>query len=164
MRPAQHRLEANLIVPSSVLLLCPESEEPKGSMKKECHMVSNCAYCGKNPPIENSHILPKWTIRHALDGSVTGKLRATDDINYRLQDAEKVPLLCRDCENLFSKVENEAAKQFRVGAIAHGGTYNADFFRFLVTILWRVGKVRTDRVRDEAARFSTALNSRQSRS
>ncbi|WP_339745965.1 hypothetical protein [uncultured Rubinisphaera sp.] len=122
-------------------------------------MVSNCANCEKNPPIENSHILPKWTIRHALHGSVTGILRATDNINRRLQDAEKVPLLCRDCENSFSKVENEAAKQFRAGAIAHGGTYNADFFRFLVSILWRVGMVRTDQVKNEAPRFSAAMAS-----
>ena len=120
-------------------------------------MFTSCAYCGKNPPIENSHILPKWTIRLALEESVTGKLRATDNINRRLQDAEKLPLLCRECENPFSKLEGEAKKHFVAGLIKHDGTYNADFFRFLVTILWRVGLVRSDQVKTDAPRFSTAL-------
>jgi hypothetical protein len=116
-----------------------------------------CAYCGKNPPIENSHILPKWTIRVALDGSVTGKLRPTDDINRRVQDAEKLPLLCSACEGVFSKLENEASRQFRNGSIIHGGTYTDDFFRFLVSILWRVGTVRATEVNAKAHRFSLAL-------
>jgi len=38
-------------------------------------MFTICAYCGKNLPIKNSHIPPKWTIRYALHGPVTGKLR-----------------------------------------------------------------------------------------
>jgi hypothetical protein len=120
-------------------------------------MFTACAYCGKNPPIENSHILPKWTIRFALAGSVTGKLRPTDNINRRVQDAEKLPLLCGNCEGIFSKLENEAAKQFRAGSITYGGTYTADFFRFLVTILWRVGTVRAAQVQAEASRFSAGL-------
>jgi hypothetical protein len=120
-------------------------------------MFTTCAYCEKKPPIENSHILPKWTIRLALEESATGKLRATDNINRRLQDAEKLPLLCRDCENLFSKLEGEAKKQFVAGVIQHDGTYNADFFRFLVTVLWRVGVVRSDQVKTDAPHFSGAL-------
>jgi hypothetical protein len=120
-------------------------------------MFSVCAYCGKNPPIENSHILPKWTIRFALDGSVTGKLRATDEINRRVQDAEKLPLLCSECEGIFSKRENDAAKQFKAGLITHGGMYDSGFFRFLVTILWRVGIVRTAQVKDETPGYSSAL-------
>jgi hypothetical protein len=122
-------------------------------------MFTTCAYCGKNPPIHNSHILPKWTSRFALQGAVTGKLRPADDINRRVQDAEKLPLLCNACEGDFSKLENEAARQFRSGAITHGGTYTADFFRFLVTILWRVGVVRTAEVQAEAPRFWPALAS-----
>jgi hypothetical protein len=120
-------------------------------------MFTICAYCNANPPIKNSHILPKWTIRLALEESVTGKLRPTDDINRRLQDAEKLPLLCLVCENQFSKLEGEAKKQFLGGGINHDGAYNADFFRFLVTIIWRVATVRTDQVKAEAPHFSAAL-------
>jgi hypothetical protein len=120
-------------------------------------MFTVCAYCGENPPIENSHILPKWTIRFALEGSVTGKLRPTDDVNRRVQDAEKLPLLCCSCEGIFSKLEGEASKQFRAGSITYGGTCTADFFRFLVTILWRVGTVRAEEVRAERPRFSPGL-------
>ena len=120
-------------------------------------MFNVCAYCGKNPPIKNSHILPKWTIRFAMQQSVTGKLRPTDDINRRVQDAEKLPLLCSACEGIFSKLEGNAAKEFRAGAITYGGGYTADFFRFLVTILWRVGMVRAEQVQEEGPRFSPGL-------
>jgi hypothetical protein len=120
-------------------------------------MFTVCAYCGKNPPIENSHILSKWTIRFALRGSVTGKLRPTDDVNRRVQDAEKLPLLCSSCEGIFGELEGKASKQVRAGSITYGGTYTADFFRFLVTILWRVGTVRAEEVRAERPRFSPAL-------
>ncbi len=116
-----------------------------------------CAYCGKNPAILNSHILPRWTIRDSLDKSVTGKLRLTDNINRRVQDAEKCELLCRDCEERFSKLEGAAAKQFKAGAITHGAAYDADFVRFLVSILWRVAVVRADEVQAEHARFTPAL-------
>jgi len=125
--------------------------------RKELSMVTSCAYCRKKPPIQNSHILPKWTIRLAQEESVTGKLRATDNINHRLQDVEKVPLLCLDCENFFSKLEGKAKEQFVAGTIKHDGKYNDDFFRFLVSVLWRVGIVRSDQIKTDTRRFSAAL-------
>ena len=57
-----------------------------------------CAYCGSTRELEESHILPKWTIRRALRGSVTGRLRESENVNHRVQDGEKVDLLCRECE------------------------------------------------------------------
>jgi hypothetical protein len=61
-------------------------------------LFTDCADHGKNPPIENSHMLPmRWTIRFILEGSVPRKLRRTDNINRRVQDVEKLPLLCSNC-------------------------------------------------------------------
>jgi hypothetical protein len=120
-------------------------------------MASLCAYCGKNPPIENSHILPRWTIRRSLAASVTGKLRPTDNINKRVQDGEKCPLLCSGCEGVFSQLETAAAKLFDAGSIAHGAAYDADFVRFLVSIVWRAASVRADELQAEHPRFAPAL-------
>jgi hypothetical protein len=45
--------------------------------------------------MENSHTLPmRWKIRFILEGSVPRKLRRTDNINRRVLDAGKLPLLC----------------------------------------------------------------------
>ena len=88
---------------------------------------------------------------------MTSKLRPTDNINQRVQDAEKCELLCLDCEQRFSAFENVVAKLFDAGAITHGAPYNVDFVRFLVSILWRVGTVRAEELKKESPRFSPAL-------
>ena len=116
-----------------------------------------CAYCSQNPAIKNSHILPRWTIRDSLDKSVTGKLRATDSINRRVQDGEKGELLCCECEERFSKLEGKASRQFKSGAISPGMIYDVDFLRFLVSIAWRVAVVRADEIKANYSNFSPAL-------
>ena len=116
-----------------------------------------CAYCGKNGEPEESHILPRWTIRRALRGSVTGKLRESENVNRRVQDGEKVYLLCRECENRFSKLEGPASRAFDAGTIAHGATSNGDFVRFLVSILWRGGVVRSADLQNAHPRYAPAL-------
>jgi hypothetical protein len=116
-----------------------------------------CAYCGSTGELEVSHILPKWTIRRALRNSVTGKLRESENVNRRVQDGEKVHLLCWDCENKFSKLEGLASRAFDAGMVSHGATYDADFVRFLVSILWRAGTVRRADLEATHPRFAPAL-------
>src|SRR4051794_14304204 len=117
-----------------------------------------CAYCGANGELEESHILPKWTIRRALKGSVTGKLRDGDNVNKRVQDGEKDYLLCSACEGKFSKLEGEASRAFDAGNVAHGAAYNTDFVLFLASIVWRIGVVRAAEFRAAHARFAPAFD------
>ncbi len=116
-----------------------------------------CAYCGSTGKLQESHILPKWTIRRSLRGSVTGKLRKSENVNHRVQDGEKVALLCRTCENTFSKLEGRASRAFDAGAIGHGAVYDADVVRFLASILWRVGMVRRTDIQAAYPAFTPLL-------
>jgi len=104
--------------------------------------TGTCAYCGVNGNLKVSYILPKWTIRRALFGSVTGKSREGDNVNHSVQDGEKLYLLCGGCEDKYGKLESTATRAFDSGVIAHGVAYNADFARFLTSIIWRAGTVR----------------------
>lgn len=101
-----------------------------------------CPLCGKNGELAESHILPKWTIRRALAGSVTGKLREGDNVNKRVQDGEKLFLLCDECEGKLSKLEGAATKAFDGGNVTYGSAYDKDFALFLTSIVWRIGIVR----------------------
>ncbi|WP_337078373.1 hypothetical protein [Acinetobacter pittii] len=65
-----------------------------------------CIYCEKNNAIENSHIIPKFFYDWMKQTAITPYFREISTPNRRLQDGLKVPLLCENCENNFSKFEN----------------------------------------------------------
>jgi hypothetical protein len=67
-----------------------------------------CRLCERNPPIENSHIIPAFVFRALKNDSVTGFMRRPADPNQRFQDGDKHPLLCLDCEAEFSSRERLA--------------------------------------------------------
>lgn len=97
----------------------------------------SCAYCCRQLPLKNSHVLPRWMIERALAKSPTGRMRDADVINVPLQDGEKLPLLCEDCEGRFCDLETELARRHDAGAIAPGKVYDPDFCKFVVSVLWR---------------------------
>lgn len=69
-----------------------------------------CKYCQKNKAIENSHIIPSFMYKWLKDTCSSGYIRTTDEPNKRKQDGFKSPLLCRECEVSFSKIEDEFKK------------------------------------------------------
>jgi len=119
--------------------------------------TGTCAYCGAHGELVESHILPKWTIRRALEGPVTGRLRGSDNVNKRVQDGEKIYLLCSECEGKFSKLEGVASRAFDAGNVAHGSTYSKEFVLFLTSIVWRIGVVRVDEFRAAHPRLAPSV-------
>jgi hypothetical protein len=103
--------------------------------------LSTCALCGGPGPLRQSHVVPRFVIRHIQSESLTGYLRAIERPDVRLQDAFKTQLLCGLCEQRFSAWESTIAKSvFPLLKSAPDSeiSYDADFSRFAVSVLWRV--------------------------
>ncbi len=101
-----------------------------------------CALCKVGHTRENSHIIPKFVYRWLLKTSPTGYFRGSANPNVRLQDGEKVKLLCPTCEDAFSKLETKFANRIfhpihTEGRTDHEFDYEEWFHRFAVSISWR---------------------------
>lgn len=68
-----------------------------------------CRLCEQRPAIESSHVIPGFVIRAIKSDSPTGFFRNPNLPNRRLQDGDKLPLLCADCEQRFGKAEHQFA-------------------------------------------------------
>jgi hypothetical protein len=68
-------------------------------------MPSTCILCQQDPPIENSHIVPKFVIRRLKTGNPLQTLVHSDVLNKIFQDGWKEDYLCTACEQRFSKLE-----------------------------------------------------------
>ncbi len=68
-------------------------------------MRAACILCRSRPPIENSHVIPKFAIRRLKAGNPLGTLVFSNDLNHVAQDGWKGDFLCNDCEQGFSKLE-----------------------------------------------------------
>ncbi|XID90469.1 hypothetical protein ACF3MZ_18215 [Paenibacillaceae bacterium WGS1546] len=73
--------------------------------------MPKCALCEKEATLENSHIISKFVYRYIVKNSATGYMRSTENVNKRLQDGDKRPMLCSECEDLFSKNETAFANK-----------------------------------------------------
>lgn len=71
-----------------------------------------CKFCNENEAIKNSHIIPSFIFSWIKDTSATRKLRESKTPNKRLQDGIKKDLLCKSCEEKFSKLESCFKKEF----------------------------------------------------
>lgn len=116
-----------------------------------------CAYCGRELPLRQSHIMPRWIIERALAKSPTGRMRDADVINRPVQDGERRPLLCDDCEGRFGALEAEQARRYDAGATVPGAAYDSDFCKFVVSVLWRVAVSRLEDLRASYPQFEAAL-------
>ncbi len=68
-----------------------------------------CRLCLSVPTIENSHVISGFLFRAIKSDSPTGFLRNPNNPNRRLQDGDKLPLLCAVCEQRFGDAEREFA-------------------------------------------------------
>lgn len=119
-----------------------------------------CRLCGSVGPLRESHIVSKFVVRHLTATSKTAFLRTIERPNVRVQDAFKIPLLCEECEQRFSRWENSVAgsvfKPLRIdsnGPVAYG----SDFSRFAVSVLWRVSVFRSDAFLNVSPEFKRHL-------
>lgn len=104
-------------------------------------MAGSCAFCFEDAPLQESHILPAFVFRWLKERSgVSGHIRNTENVNRRVQDGLKLPLLCESCETRFSRFETAfATKLFHPwndGAVRV--TYEEWLLKFCVSVSWRV--------------------------
>ena len=102
--------------------------------------IDICKLCLASKPLRQSHIFPKFVFSWMKE---TGSpyLRTTGNPNRREQDGRTVPLLCNECEQLFSVREkwfSENVFRTYIDAGATRFSYDGSLYYFLVSLLWRV--------------------------
>lgn len=105
-----------------------------------------CKLCRNGEAIENSHVLPKFATKY-LKNTGTGYLRRPETPNLRPQDSLKIPLLCRECEQLFGKYETYFANNVfhKINKDQFEGIQSDDYiYRFSISLLWRAAIVYLD--------------------
>lgn len=99
-----------------------------------------CALCGKNAELQQSHIIPKL-VYSRIKSHKNSRFRSLDNITKIMQDGEKRPMLCHDCEELFSSYEVKFTKLFlddyletnKFKKITSGVVEN-----YILTVAWRI--------------------------
>jgi hypothetical protein len=99
-----------------------------------------CRLCLKYPAIENSHVISKLVFRAIKSDSPTGFFRNPNKPNRRVQDGDKLRLLCPDCEQLFGKSESEFAKTVFLpfhNTDADEFSYGTSLHYYMTSLAWR---------------------------
>ncbi len=99
-----------------------------------------CRLCFKRPAIENSHVISALVFRAIKSDSPTGFFRNPNSPNRRLQDGDKLQLLCTECEQRFGKAEGQFASN--VFLPFHGAdhcefSYGPWLHYFMTSLAWR---------------------------
>lgn len=99
-----------------------------------------CALCGKEAELVKSHIIPKLVYRR-ISGHEKSRFRSLDNFKKSMQDGEKRPMLCHECEELFSSYENKFASQFfdnylNTNKIKHKLSGLVE--NYFLTVAWRI--------------------------
>ncbi len=99
--------------------------------------------CNKYDTLKESHIVSKMFYNAIKKKSITGIMRQASEPNVGVQDGLKVPLLCGNCEELFSKYETRFSNEIYTQTIKANGEIQFDSRQdyisyFLLSIAWRV--------------------------
>lgn len=106
--------------------------------------IDKCRLCQKEcVELKQSHIIPKMFYNVIKKKSISGYMREVNNPNKSLQDGLKVPFMCSDCEELFSKYETFFSKDYYQDIVSNEGnceiyTKNDNLRYFLLSIAWRV--------------------------
>jgi hypothetical protein len=100
-----------------------------------------CRLCGSNPAIKRSHIIPAFVYSAIKKASATGYLRQDKSPNKRVQDSDKHPLLCTDCEQRFGKREkkfNDYIFKDFIKLNQFNFKYGDWLHYFITSVAWRI--------------------------
>lgn len=126
-------------------------------------MTGQCKLCDEEKQLCESHIVPKFIYRWVKSTSPTSFMRKLSNPNIRIQDGHKYHLLCKDCEDKFSKYEKIFAENHfhpSINEVRTNIDYKEEIFYFVCSILWRFIIVNIDRYKDSP--YLENLNSCQS--
>lgn len=103
-------------------------------------MYDICRLCREKHHLKNSHLIPKFVFKYLKECSITGRFRNPNNPNIPCQDGIKLPFLCHDCEEKFSKYERyfyqdifkeiESKESFKIDV--------AKMKYFILSVSWRV--------------------------
>lgn len=99
-----------------------------------------CALCGKEAKLMQSHIVPKLIYKR-IRSHKNSRFRSLDNFTKVMQDGEKRPMLCHDCEELFSSYEVKFASDFLDGYLGTNKIKKAlsgEVENYLLTVAWRI--------------------------
>ncbi|OCH02714.1 hypothetical protein [Aliivibrio fischeri] len=106
--------------------------------------MDNCALCSSKKELEISHILPKFLFRYQKKSSPTGNIRTVNNPNRIVQDGLKLPFLCGECEDIFSKWETSFANKifypYESGKVSNF-IYDESLSKFLASLSYRCLKL-----------------------
>lgn len=111
-------------------------------MSKTFHL-QQCQLCDDYAVLRDSHIAPAFMERYIKPISSTKTFTRSTNFNWDSQSAYKGYFLCFDCEQRFSKVEDNFARQifwpWVNDKVVHRGKFDWLEY-FLVSITWRFGR------------------------
>lgn len=108
-----------------------------------------CALCRSTADLRDSHIIPKFMIRHIRETSATGRLRRLDNLARRHQDGIKLRLLCDACEGRFNAHETWFASDVFRPTVAETGRptlHHRSLLPFVVSLAWRCAQADGERL------------------
>jgi hypothetical protein len=104
-------------------------------------VLGTCGLCDNKARLHQSHVIPAFVFRWLRDTSATGHMRHAKNPNKRVQDCEKFPWLCSECEALFNSFETPFATNVFYPYVQNPAiivNYGAWLSRFCTPISWRV--------------------------
>lgn len=117
--------------------------------------VEFCALCLKEKTLRESHLIPKFVGKWIKDNG-TGYLASAIDASKRVQDLVKIKLLCEDCEQKFSKLENHFANSmffpFHNDKVRKFD-YDENLKSFIISMAWRCLQIVKDDFMKENPNF-----------
>lgn len=99
-----------------------------------------CALCEAAPPIQNSHVVPNFVVKHLKRGTPVKSLIHSKEPSASQQDAWKGPYLCAGCEQTVSKLESHFARAVYTPLLDTGMvslSYDHSVARFLASVHFR---------------------------
>jgi hypothetical protein len=103
-------------------------------------MPEVCRLCGRDKPLQDSHIVPAFVYKWLKETSATGFLRFGREPNRRVQDGHKRRWLCLDCEQRLSSWETQFASRFFHPINEDGAAkilYGDWMLKFCTSVSWR---------------------------
>ena len=108
--------------------------------------IAECALCRTKKKLVNSHIIPSFVGKYIKETSATGLLRKIEEPNARIQDLIKKPLLCKSCEDIFSKYEKYFAEKIFIPLNQKCSfqkskcnfKYNENLLKYIISQSWRI--------------------------
>ncbi|MGL5613973.1 hypothetical protein [Cetobacterium sp.] len=112
--------------------------------------MKECLLCNQNRKLMKSHIIPKFVGKYLKNTSVSPYFRHGKVPKKRQQDIIKIPLLCNECELIFSRYEDyfnryifmpfcNSKREFK---------YDENLKKFIVSLNWRVGQYILNEIKD----------------